>query len=198
MERCWFTWGYGDRNGGLRTISSVHIATWSLCAKNNTQYELCKTLVALPWWILQGYHLMLSESFFSEHWVSGFFFWKQGKAQGEGPVCSSPCQTQAHSFPPDHLSTKGCNCKRELLCSRTPFSSVLAWSPGFYVLLSLKSSYKLHWLYTCSIQSIPLSLGAMAVPKKYTSAIPMPRLWTGWQSMFLILNGYPEEITSED
>lgn len=125
-------------------------------------------------------------------------FWKQAKAQGEGLVCGSPCQTQAHSLYPDHLSTKGCNCKREWLCSRTPFSSVLAWSPGFYVLLSLQSSNKLHWLYSWCIQSISLSLGAMAVPKKYTSAIPTPRFWTGWQSMFLILNGYPEEITSKD
>lgn len=49
------------------------------------------------------------------------------------------------------------------------------------------------------MQNISLSLEAVAAQKtKHTLAITGLRIWMGGQNMFLISNGYPEEITSED
>lgn len=177
MERCWFTWGYGDRNGGLRTISSVHIATWSLCAKNNTQYELCKTLVALPWWILQGYHLMLSESFFSEHCVSGFFFGSRGRPRVKGQCAAHPARPKLTLSPRIISQQRGAIAKGNCCAPGHPSLLYLPEVQDFM------SCY--HWRavtnyidYTLALyKAYHLVLGLWQYPKN--TLLPSPRLDSG-------------------
>lgn len=124
-------------------------------------------------------------------------FWKEKvKAQGEGPDVRLILSDPSSLFPLGlSLNTSVWLEKGMALLEETLLFYV--WSLGFGVLLSLQSSNKLLWLYTCCMHDTPLSLGAVAVPKKYTPAIPRPRLWMGWENVFLISNSYPE-ITSED
>ena len=128
------------------------------------------------------------------------FVMERVKAQGGGPdsrCCGSACQYPIHSLHLEHLSTMACDWKRQWLPSRKSFCSVFAWSVRFYIQLSLQSNNKLHHLYTCCMQTYLL---VSAIEKHIYSrhATTRLRIWMGWQSMFPVSNGYPEEITGED